>query len=60
MAKFRAEVEETRVFPSLGITVNNGDIVDLPAETNVAGLVPIKEQKNEKPVATPVAEKESE
>lgn len=60
MAKFRLESDETRVFPSLGITLSKDDIIDLPADTVIAGLVPVKETKTEKPAAEPVAEKESE
>lgn len=43
MAKFRAEVDEMRYIPELGITINPNDIVDLPDNIKVSGLVPVKE-----------------
>lgn len=43
MAKFRADVDETRYIPELGITVNPKDIVELPDNVKVSGLVPVKE-----------------
>jgi hypothetical protein len=39
LAKFRADVAEERVYPSLGITVKPDDVVELPADTVAAGLV---------------------
>lgn len=54
MAKFRAEIAEERVYPSLGITVKPNDVVDLPANTNAYGLVPVEEKTSKK--SEPVAE----
>ena len=42
MAKFRVERGGGEiVFPSIGLVAFDGDIVDLPADTNIAGLVPV-------------------
>ena len=42
MAKFRADVAEERTYPTLGIVVKPNDIVELPADTDAAGLVLIE------------------
>ena len=58
MAKFRADVAEERTYPTLGIVVKPNDIVELPADTDAAGLV-LVEGKLTKAVNTatqPVAE----
>ena len=44
--KFRAA--EGRSYPALGITVEAGQVVDLPEDTDVAGLVKVEPEK--KPV----------
>ena len=41
MAKFRADVDEVRYYPTLGITVAPADVVDLPDNTVAAGLTPL-------------------
>jgi hypothetical protein len=41
--KFRAA--EARVYPSLGISVNAGDVVDLDTDPQAAGLVLISDTK---------------
>jgi hypothetical protein len=43
LAKYRADVDEIRIYPTLGITVAPKDIVDLPDDTNAAGLTLIKQ-----------------
>lgn len=48
MAKFRAEITEERVYPTLGITVKPEQIIDLPADTNIAGLVLVEEKTSKK------------
>ena len=53
MAKFKAL--EARAYPSLGITVAAGEVVELPEETDAAGLIKFTE-KAEKPA--PVKESE--
>lgn len=53
MAKFKAQ--EARVYPTLGITVDAGEVVELPEETDAAGLIKFTE-KAEKPA--PVKESE--
>jgi hypothetical protein len=42
LAKFRADVDEIRYYPTLGIEVAPKDVVELPADTVAAGLTPIK------------------
>lgn len=41
--KFRAL--ESRVYPVLGLTVEAGEVVDLPEDTDVAGLVKVEPEK---------------
>jgi hypothetical protein len=43
LAKYRADVDEVRAYPTLGITVSPNDIVELPDDTNAAGLTLIKQ-----------------
>ena len=38
MAKFTADIPETRYYPTLGIEVNPGDVVELPEDTEAYGL----------------------
>ena len=38
MAKFRADVDEPRYYPGLGVAVNPADEVELPDGTVAAGL----------------------
>jgi hypothetical protein len=53
--KFRALA--ARVYPTLGLTVNAGDIVELPEDPNVTGLIRVDEVKSgDKPA--PVKESE--
>jgi hypothetical protein len=55
MAKFLAL--ESRVYPTLGLTVNAGDVVELPEDTDVTGLSKMVDSKSgEKTV--PVKESE--
>lgn len=54
---------ESRVYPTLALTLNAGDVVDLPADTDVAGLVKADNKNNAAPVvddAAPVNGKVSE
>ena len=60
MAKFRADIDEVRAYPSLGIVVNPNDVVDLPADTIAAGLTLIKDSAKENKNAAPAAVEESE
>jgi hypothetical protein len=54
MAKFTADIPETRYYPVWGITINPGDVVDLPADTEAFGLTPAKASKTKsEPDATP-------
>lgn len=46
MAKFRCE--EARSYPDLGLTLAVGDVVELPDETDVAGLIKITEKAEPK------------
>lgn len=62
MPKFRADVEATRYYPTLGVEVEAGDVVDLPEGTVAAGLVPVadapaktKKQTIDEPDASPDA-----
>lgn len=41
MAKFRADTDEVRYYPTLGITVAPADVVELPDNTVAAGLTPL-------------------
>lgn len=45
MAKFRADIDEVRYYPTLGIEVSPQDVVDLPSDTDAAGLTLITESK---------------
>jgi hypothetical protein len=60
LAKFRADIDEVRAYPSLGIVVNPNDVVDLPADTIAAGLTLIKDSAKENKNAAPAAVEESE
>jgi hypothetical protein len=54
VAKFRADVDEPRYYPTLGLSVNPADEIDLPADVVAAGLTlldaPAKSKKSETPV----------
>lgn len=52
MAKFRSV--EDRVYPDLGLTLNAGDVVELPEDTNVAGLVKHADKSESKAQPAPV------
>lgn len=54
MAKFQAV--EGRQFPSLGLTLEAGEVVDLPEDTNVTGLVQVIEVESKPTKAAPVKE----
>lgn len=59
MAKFRVERNGGEyVFPSIGLIANDGDIVDLPSDTDIVGLVPV-EKSNSKPADNPTVASES-
>jgi hypothetical protein len=45
LAKFRADVDEIRYYPTLGIEVAPKDVVELPADTEIAGLTLLTESK---------------
>jgi hypothetical protein len=45
LAKFRADIDEVRYYPTLGIEVSPQDVVDLPSDTDAAGLTLITESK---------------
>ena len=51
--KYRADVDQVMVYPTLGITVSPGDVVDLdiePDEDNpIAGLTPVGSAEPAKP-----------
>ena len=49
---------ESRVYPTLGLTLKAGQVVDLPADTNVTGLVAVTDKGKADP--TPVTEKVGE
>ena len=36
---------EAREYPTLAMTLDAGDVVDLPDNTSVAGLVPVSDKK---------------
>jgi len=42
VAKFRAVVDGTTYYPSLGLLVDNGDVVDLPSDVVVPGLIVVE------------------
>jgi hypothetical protein len=42
LAKFRADIDEVRYYPTLGIEVAPKDVVDLPADTDAYGLTSLK------------------
>lgn len=50
MAKFRADVDEPRYYPTLGLSVEPADVVDLPADTDAAGLTLLDALKPKKSV----------
>lgn len=54
MAKFQST--EARVYPTLGLTLEAGEVVDLPEETNVAGLIQVVEVESKPAKAAPVKE----
>jgi hypothetical protein len=45
LAKFRADIDEVRYYPTLGIEVSPQDVVDLPSDTDAYGLNPVGESK---------------
>lgn len=45
MAKFRADIDEVRYYPTLGLEVSPQEIVDLPADTDAAGLTSLNPPK---------------
>jgi hypothetical protein len=45
VAKFRADVDEPRYYPDLGLSVEPADVVDLPADTVAAGLTLVESAK---------------
>ena len=51
MAKFRADIDEIRYYPTLGLEVSPQETIDLPADTEAAGLTPLNPpKKTVKPV----------
>lgn len=55
------QATDSRVYPDLGITVSVGDVVELPAGIEAAGLSPIiVESSKGKPVAPADTEKVGE
>lgn len=51
MAKFKSE--ESRSYPTLGLTLEAGDVVELPEDVNVAGLSKVIEKVEPKVKPTP-------
>lgn len=47
---------EDREYPTLGITVKAGDVVELPEDTDAAGLIQIQVESSKK--SAPVKESE--
>lgn len=61
MAKFRANVDEVRYIPDLGITIKPNDIIDLPENIVIAGLIPVKDSDAKvAPVKTAAAAADTE
>lgn len=56
MAKFMSS--ESRVYPTLGITVEAGEVVELPEETSVTGLIKVIEVESKPAKVAPVKESE--
>jgi len=50
VAKFRADVDEPRYYPDLGLSVAPGDVVELPADTLATGLTVLESVKVKKSV----------
>jgi len=48
VAKFRADVDEPRYYPELGLSVNPADEVELPDSTVAAGLTLLDAPKSKK------------
>jgi hypothetical protein len=60
VTKFRADITEERYFPDLGVLVNPGDVVELPAGTDAVGLVEVKDSKVSKSIEPVVVAQEVE
>lgn len=61
MPKYRADVDEPRYYPELGLVVNPADEVTLPEGTVAAGLTLIEEPtKASKKTETPSADDQSQ
>jgi hypothetical protein len=56
LAKFRADTNEVRYYPTLGITVAPEEIVDLPDSTDAAGLTLIDSKTAKAVKAEPAAD----
>lgn len=59
MAKFRADVDEPRYYPDLGLSVEPTDVVELPEGTVASGLTllePVKTKKSVDPLPADNAE----
>jgi hypothetical protein len=57
MAKFTANIDEQRYYPTLGLTINPGDVIELPAETVAYGLTIVDTPKpSKKSAETPASE----
>lgn len=56
MAKFRADVDVAMYYPSLGVVVHPGDVVELPADTDAVGLVPVDAKATKKSASAPIDE----
>jgi len=50
VAKFRADVDEPRYYPDLGLSVEPGDVVELPETTVAFGLTLLDSVKTKKSV----------
>ena len=50
MAKFRADVDEPRYYPTLGLSVEPADVVELPDDVVAAGLTLLDSPKSKKSV----------
>ena len=56
MAKYRADVEGERYYPDFGLTVQPGDVVELPSGIDAAGLSPVDSKASKAESATPVTD----
>lgn len=53
MAKFRADVDEPRYYPTLGLSVEPADVVELPDDVVAAGLTLLDASSKSKKTVDP-------